>query len=487
MGYARHIGRVGALAVTLGVGVAIATTPGIASADPLGSATSTGDSSSTGGAGGRSSSTAKSSVGSDAVSTGGFGGTNSSGSDLESSSGSANKSARRGSLSAGNEFTKGGKGAAAAAPTSGRGDEDTSPAGTVEDDSVQNSVSGDSAGQADELVSSGSSGARTFGLPVANDRVDSTVRPVAGSGPQQAQTFSIAAIAGAAGAKSIALPSASAITSAATTVTTAVTSAVPAPVQPQQSSSFVSVVSNLVSALLQPLAGSGDGSPIQMPMLTAMLSLVRNEFERVLSGGKGTVASQQTSSILPNPTQQHVLVIGVDGTNLSRILADDYNQNFFELMDTSTTAAASIVGHTTISNPSWSAILTGVWGERTGVINNVFTPWTYDKWPTVFNQLESLNPDIYTMAIADWHVINGIAGAGSIPADRNIYVPQIEGDTNWLETDDRSATRRSLRFRARCPELPLQLLRRRRRERAHVRRRVAAVRGGHPEHGRQPR
>ena len=33
MGYARHIGRVGALAVTLGVGAAIANTPGIAYAD----------------------------------------------------------------------------------------------------------------------------------------------------------------------------------------------------------------------------------------------------------------------------------------------------------------------------------------------------------------------------------------------------------------------------------------------------------------------
>ena len=46
MGYARHIGRVGALAVTLGVGVAIANTPGIAYADPSGSSPA-GDSSST--------------------------------------------------------------------------------------------------------------------------------------------------------------------------------------------------------------------------------------------------------------------------------------------------------------------------------------------------------------------------------------------------------------------------------------------------------
>ena len=36
-----------------------------------------------------------------------------------------------------------------------------------------------------------------------------------------------------------------------------------------------------------------------------------------------------------------------------------------------------------------------------------------------------------TTTIADWDVINAISGAGSIPVDTNIYVPQIEGDTNW--------------------------------------------------------
>ncbi len=177
-----------------------------------------------------------------------------------------------------------------------------------------------------------------------------------------------------------------------------------------------------------------------------MLSALRNEFERNLSPRRLNVASQQTVALLTDPptqpslpadpTQQHVLVIGVDGTNLSRILADPENENFFELMDTSTSAASSIVGHTTISNPSWTAILTGVWGERTGVINNVFTPWTYDKWSTVFNQLETIDRDIKTMAIADWDVINAIADAGSIPVDENVFVAQIEGDTNWLDTDD---------------------------------------------------
>ena len=40
------------------------------------------------------------------------------------------------------------------------------------------------------------------------------------------------------------------------------------------------------------------------------------------------------------------------------------------------------------------------------------------------------------MAIADWDVINAIAGAGSVPSTPNVFVPQIEGDTNWLATDD---------------------------------------------------
>jgi Type I phosphodiesterase / nucleotide pyrophosphatase len=133
-------------------------------------------------------------------------------------------------------------------------------------------------------------------------------------------------------------------------------------------------------------------------------------------------------------TAQHVLVIGIDGTNLSAILADPANQNLFDLMDDGTTAASTMVGHTTMSNPSWSGILTGVWSETLGLFNNVNTPWTYDKWPTIFNQLETYNPAIETTAIGDWANIAQIAGAGSVPADNILYYPQI--NNSWLDTDD---------------------------------------------------
>ena len=55
--------------------------------------------------------------------------------------------------------------------------------------------------------------------------------------------------------------------------------------------------------------------------------------------------------------------------------------------------------------------------------NNVFTPWTYDTWPTVFNQLEAADPNIATTVVANWEVIAQIAGAGAIPADTIVYYP----------------------------------------------------------------
>ncbi|MBB3604927.1 hypothetical protein FHT40_004611 [Mycolicibacterium sp. BK556] len=137
---------------------------------------------------------------------------------------------------------------------------------------------------------------------------------------------------------------------------------------------------------------------------------------------------------LANPTDVHVLVIGVDGTNLRRVIAGD-NPNFDALMGDSVTGVASIVGHTTISNPSWTAILTGAWDNQTGVINNIFTPGTYTKWPTVINQLEYFNSDIDTMVIADWDVITDIANAGAYPVDSYSLVPQVPGDANWSLTD----------------------------------------------------
>jgi hypothetical protein len=149
-----------------------------------------------------------------------------------------------------------------------------------------------------------------------------------------------------------------------------------------------------------------------------------------------SVTTADLAAQITDPTTQHVLVIGVDGTNLSRVLDNPGNAGFVKLMNSGTTGASTIVGHTTISNPSWTTILTGVWDNKSGVINNIFTPNTYNTWPTVFNQLEAAyGTDVNTKAIADWKVIADIAGAGSHSADEIVYIPQAANDPLFIDAD----------------------------------------------------
>lgn len=146
-----------------------------------------------------------------------------------------------------------------------------------------------------------------------------------------------------------------------------------------------------------------------------------------------TVFDLQTAKEFAMATPDaNFLLIGTDGTNLARILADPANVNFRQFMLNSTTSASTVVGHTSVSNPSWTTINTGVWSETAGVTNNVFTPWTYDNWPTIYNQLEgAYGEGIETTVIGNWPVITDIAGAGSIRADNITFVPQGANDPYW--------------------------------------------------------
>lgn len=423
MGYARYIGRIGALAVTLGVGVAIANTPGIAYADTAGSSKT--DASST------SASDTNSSP------TGGSPGNQSPSSNPESPSdpgpGSEEDDESLDASVDGEEIgeekgEEGGDEAGEEEATNGGGEEEVLPPAETppakDHDSKQESVN----------LSGGSQSLNNAEFSEPSNHVDSTIGDGQSAEAPQLQTFSVSLNDGA--DESIARTFDK--TSATTTRTAAITTT---SVQPQPT--WVTVVTDFIDAVLRSIQNPAGGSPLQLPTLTAALALVRNELERSLAPRTTNGATQQAVAALDEDppasvvaTQTHVLVIGVDGANLSRILANPDNIHFRELMAESTTGPASIVGHTTISNPSWTAILTGAWGERTGVINNVFTPWTYDRFPTVFNQLEGYDDEIVTMAVGNWDVINAIAAAGSDPADHNIFVGHQANDPYWEASDD---------------------------------------------------
>lgn len=140
---------------------------------------------------------------------------------------------------------------------------------------------------------------------------------------------------------------------------------------------------------------------------------------------------------LADPPPVHVLLIGTDGTNLDKVLQYAYDQpdsGFRAVMQQGVTGATTLVGHTTISGPSWTTILTGVWDNKSGVINNIFNPKPYDSWPTVFNLIEYNRSEVATAVYADWKYINDMSDAGGYPADVNEFVAF---DTTWENTDDK--------------------------------------------------
>jgi hypothetical protein len=168
-----------------------------------------------------------------------------------------------------------------------------------------------------------------------------------------------------------------------------------------------------------------------LPIAPANAATVSSASSTTTRRGANAVSAVQVTE----PT--HVLLIGTDGTNLDKVLQYAYDQpdsGFRAVMQQGVTGATSLIGHTTISGPSWTTILTGVWDNKSGVINNIFNPAPYDAWPTVFNLLEYYRPEVETAVYADWRYINDMAAAGGYEADVNEFV---EFDTTWEDTDDK--------------------------------------------------
>ena len=185
-------------------------------------------------------------------------------------------------------------------------------------------------------------------------------------------------------------------------------------------------------------------APVPVPILPVPAAPVAPASAATVSasvtGSRSRVASANASQI-GDPLPTHVLLIGVDGANMSEILEYAYDEptsGFRILMDQGVTGTTSFVGHTTLSGPGWSTILTGAWDDKTGVFNNIFNPAPYNSWPTAINLIEYNEPDVDTAVIANWQYINDIADAGGYPADVNDFVAF---DTSWEDTDDLVAQR----------------------------------------------
>lgn len=298
MGYARYVGRIGALAVVLGVGYAAATMPGVALATP----TDSGSTSSSTPSGGTDTSTGTSN-----------------GTGANVSDPAAPPAAVEGS---GQTVQGGDAGAAADAENADadvEADGDSPPTELTEkNDSA--TTNGDklppvdedgSGGGTDHHNSNGSAdavGARNLTLTKAADNdQDSSIDDVGASSRLQAQTLT-ADVDDTASMKRSALVS----TATVTTLSTPPVAVVPAPpptlgdILEEPHTFLVGLVAHVVDAVLEPLlAPFAPGGPGQAPLLWTMLAFVRDEFRRIvfpnLSADPATPTLVAAPNLLVNP------------------------------------------------------------------------------------------------------------------------------------------------------------------------------------------
>ena len=465
MGYARHIGRVGALAVTLGVGAAIANAPGVAYAETPG-ASPGGDQ------------TQKTTTSSTDTSTNQTSPPTGAAADTDDTKPSASdrrsqrRSVVRAVVGAIRDIADG---AVAAGGNSAGATTKPEKPSSLGDSSVERKTSSTSTNTTRVR-------ARVTDLADTADDVKTAATSFTQRVEQAVQKYT---------APTAAIAPNDAAKAAPQTITTAAVT--PQLFPPRARTSVVPLITNALGSVLQPLV-SGGGTPglPQLPTLAVILGAVRDELERTL-GARPPQPNYpdhhkraRTNHVLPNPAEQHVLVIAIDGTNMSKVIEDNNTKLRFDLMNTSTVSAPSIVGHTTISNPSWTAILTGAWDNKTGVINNVYTPQTYDRWPSVFTQLENTRIDGYGYLddgdrrlgrhrrhrrVGRRRRRRRVRTAGTGPMAN----PTGRRRTRWSRTETVGFWGPNGRLRGR-PELHGHLPRSGRRSRAPVRRRFAGVR-----------
>ncbi len=130
-----------------------------------------------------------------------------------------------------------------------------------------------------------------------------------------------------------------------------------------------------------------------------------------------------------------VLLIGIDGVRPD-VLAEVPTPNIDALAAGGWYTAEARTTTPSVSGPSWSSMLTGVWPEKHGVTNNDFTGRDYDRWPSFLTRIEAERPALATFAALDWLPLAELDGGGPVlPVSIDTRVVLNGYDLGWAEAD----------------------------------------------------
>ena len=138
------------------------------------------------------------------------------------------------------------------------------------------------------------------------------------------------------------------------------------------------------------------------------------------------------------PLRPKVLVIGIDGVRPD-VLAEVPTPNIDALAAAGSFTAAARTGLPSVSGPGWSSMLTGVWPEKHGVVNNDFTGKRYDLYPDFLTRIEQLHPELGTFAVVDWTPLGAAPDSAPTIGDRVDVKYVLDGyELGWAQADDSS-------------------------------------------------
>jgi len=136
-----------------------------------------------------------------------------------------------------------------------------------------------------------------------------------------------------------------------------------------------------------------------------------------------------------------VLFIGIDGCRFDAVQAARAPQLAALVAEGTLANDCQILserfqGSDTCSGPGWSSILTGVWADKHGIVDNKFTAPNYREFPHFFARLKEVRPTAFTVSLVTW-----------IPIQRNIVSAAdiaealLPPDEDWVQGDANVAQR----------------------------------------------
>ena len=116
---------------------------------------------------------------------------------------------------------------------------------------------------------------------------------------------------------------------------------------------------------------------------------------------------QQDPPPVDGETEPKLLIIGIDGVrgDVAESVAQRNNSAFGRIKEQGAWSFNTSVGPYAISGPGWASMLTGVWCDRHGVVDNTFKDSRLSSVPDLFEHLESSDSSRRTAAVYWWEPI----------------------------------------------------------------------------------